>query len=135
MLVSLRVHLLHHHESQASDLALKEIERYLMALGISLVRCGLPQPTEQRRDTELDIELNYFHRHLTRLRRRADNAVAIMNTDQRYIFDHIMEKIRLAEDSCFSVDGRAGRGKTFLMTSICDCVRSTGGIICIVGTS
>jgi ABC-type transporter Mla maintaining outer membrane lipid asymmetry ATPase subunit MlaF len=58
-----------------------------------------------------------------------------MNPDQRYIFDHIMEKVRLAEESCFFVDGCAGRGKTFLMAAICGRVRSDRGIICIVGTT
>jgi predicted ATPase len=58
-----------------------------------------------------------------------------MNPDQTRIFDSILERVEDPNGALFFVDGRAGRGKTFLMSAICDRIRGDGGIVCVVGTT
>jgi hypothetical protein len=132
-------YLLQHHPDQATNLALENIARYLASQGSSLRQCGLPEPEHHRHDAEVDLELNFFHPHHAILQSRADAAYARMIPDQQNIFDHIQHlpdyTIRRPQGSCFFIDGRAGRGKTFLMAALCDRIRGDGGIACITGTT
>jgi predicted ATPase len=57
-----------------------------------------------------------------------------MNLDQGRIFDTILERLEDLNGGLF-VDGRAGRGKTFLMAAICDRIRGDGGIVCVIDTT
>lgn len=123
---------LHHHPTRASNLALQDIQSYLTSQGSSLSRCGLPDPGQLLQNTEVDVELDYFHPHAVRLRERADNAFTITNSDQKEIFHRVVHQ---DDAACFFVDGRAGRGKTYLMGSICDRMRSNGDVVCVVGTT
>jgi len=130
---------LYHHADQAVNLALEEIGRYLASQGSSLTQCGLPSPQQHRYDTEVDLERNFFHPHQAILHGRAEAACANMNADQRGIFDRILNQLggwgSLPQHTAFFIDGRAGRGKTFLMAALCDCIRSNSGIVCVTGTT
>jgi PIF1-like helicase len=123
---------LHHHPTRASNLALQDIQSYLTSQGSSLSRCGLPDPGQLLQNTEVDVELDYFHPHAVRLRERADNAFTITNSGQKEIFHRVVHQ---GDAACFFVDGHAGRGKTYLMGSICDRMRSNGDVVCVVGTT
>ncbi|KAF5855813.1 hypothetical protein ETB97_008417 [Aspergillus alliaceus] len=69
---------------------------------------------------EVDPELNFVHQHRAFLRARADTARIKMNADQRSIFERILDQQEPHRRACFFVDGRAGRGKTFLMAALWD---------------
>lgn len=122
---------LHHHPAEASDLALADIARYLSAQGSSLSQCGLPEP--HRHTSEVDLELNFFYNQRSALLTRSEDAYVRMNTDQQGIFDSILSHCDTG--GCFFIDGRAGRGKTFLVSTICDRVRGEGEIVCVTGTT
>jgi hypothetical protein len=126
---------LHHHTDDATNLALEDIARYLSSQGSSLAQCGLPEPQRHHYGSEVDLELNFFHPHRAVLRARADAARTRMNADQRCIFERILRHQDRHSAACFFVDGRAGRGKTFLMAALCDQVRADGGIVCVTGTT
>lgn len=54
-----------------------------------------------------------------------------MNTEG--IFDSIIGYCDTG--GCFFIDGRAGRGKIFLVSSVCDRVRGEGEIVYMTSTS
>jgi predicted ATPase len=56
-----------------------------------------------------------------------------MNSDQKGIFDHLLGQ--LDTGGCYFIDGRAGRGKTFLMGAMCDRIRADERIVCVTGTT
>ncbi|EAW24643.1 uncharacterized protein NFIA_101270 [Aspergillus fischeri NRRL 181] len=119
----------------ATNLALEDIARHLSSQGSSLAQCGLPEPQRHHYGSEVDLELNFFHPHWAVLRARADAARTRMNADQRWIFERILRQQDPHGAACFFVDGRAGRGKTFLMAALCDRVRADCGIVCVTGTT
>lgn len=122
---------MHHHPPQATHLALADIAHYLPSQGATLAQCGLPEL--QHRDSDVDLERSFFCDQLPILRQRSDDAHASMNADQQGIFDRILN--HRDTGGCFFVDGRAGRGKTFLVGAICNRVRGEGDIVCVTGTT
>jgi predicted ATPase len=55
----------------------------------------------------------------------------MMNIKQRFIYDCIFNSIGMG--GCYFLDGKAGRGKTFLVNAICNRIRGKGHIACITG--
>ena len=125
---------LRHHPAQAANLSIEEMSRYLRSQGSSLAQCGLPEPQRLQLHNEIDQELDFFHPHLPLLRTRADAAYADMNSDQRSIYDCILND-HPSNQKCFFIDGRAGRGKTFLMKAICNHFRGKDRIVAVTGTT
>jgi len=127
-------YLLRHNRGEAINRALEDINRYLANRGSSLGQHNLPEPQRDRHDDEVNRELDFFHQRRNTLRTAADTAYGTMNPDQSRIFDTILQRLE-EPNALFFVDGRAGRGKTFLMAAICDRIRGDGGIVCVVGTT
>lgn len=122
---------LDHNLTQSTNLALEDIARYLSSQGSTLSQCGLPEP--QHHDSEVDLELSFFCDRLPTLRRRSEAAYTRMNADQQRIFDDILR--HCGSGGCFFIDGRTGRGKTFLIYTIYDHLRVNGDIVYITGTT
>ncbi|KAJ6038801.1 hypothetical protein N7460_007518 [Penicillium canescens] len=122
---------LRHPTAHATDLALQDLARYLSAQGSSLAQCGLPEPVQ--RCAEVDLELAFFQTQLVSIRGRHKEAYGRMNSDQKGIFDHLLDQSDIG--GCYFIDGRAGRGKTFLMSAMCDRVRADERIVCVTGTT
>ncbi|KAJ6038891.1 hypothetical protein N7460_007608 [Penicillium canescens] len=122
---------LRHPTAHATDLALQDLARYLSAQGSSLAQCGLPEPVQ--RCAEVDMELAFFQTQLLSIRGRHKEAYGRMNSDQKGIFDHLLDQSDIG--GCYFIDGRAGRGKTFLMSAMCDRIRADERIVCVTGTT
>ncbi|KAJ6019739.1 hypothetical protein N7499_003178 [Penicillium canescens] len=122
---------LRHPTAHATDLALQDLARYLSAQGSSLAQCGLPEPVQ--RCAEVDLELAFFQTQLLSIRGRHKEAYGRMNPDQKGIFDHLLDQSDIG--GCYFIDGRAGRGKTFLMSAMCDRIRADERIVCVTGTT
>lgn len=58
-----------------------------------------------------------------------------LNAEQRHVFDQIYLAIQNHESTPFFVEGRPGRGKTFLVKALSSGLRVQGKIILIVGSS
>jgi hypothetical protein len=56
----------------------------------------------------------------------------MMNIEQRFVYDRVLDSIRTG--GCFSLDGKAGRGKTYLVNAIYTRIRGQGRIACITGS-
>ncbi|KAJ6003691.1 hypothetical protein N7522_006383 [Penicillium canescens] len=122
---------LRHPTAHATDLALQDLARYLSAQGSSLAQCGLPEPVQ--RYAEVDLELAFFQTQLVSIRGRHKEAYGRINSDQKGIFDHLLDQSDIG--GCYFIDGRAGRGKTFLMSAMCDRIRADERIVCVTGTT
>jgi predicted ATPase len=115
---------LDYNEDKANRLTLQAISRYLQ--GASLSQFGLPEPA--RVDRKVNMELDAFlDRHETLLQ-QSQESYDMMNVEQRSIYDRIFNSIGMG--GCYFLDGKAGRGKTFLVNAICNRIRGEGHIAC-----
>jgi hypothetical protein len=64
-----------------------------------------------------------------------NNMCQQLNEEQRRIFDHIGNAIHSQRDCVVFIEGRPGRGKTFLVKAISCTLRSLGKIVLIVGST
>lgn len=117
----------------AEDLTLQELARYLEEYGKTLEDYGLPHPVHN--SPEVLHELERWGRHPERLRERADTARAAFNPEQAEIFRVVVDAVMNGQPLCIFIDGKAGRGKTFLVNAICDILRSHGKIVIPTATS
>jgi hypothetical protein len=122
---------INHTKAEAIRLTLQDISRYLRSQGSSLTQFGLSEPT--RNDREIDVELGAFLHSRTALLMRSQRSYNILNAEQRLIYKRILAAV--PNGGCFFVDGKAGRGKTFLISAICDRIRGQGQIACVTGTT
>jgi predicted ATPase len=96
-----------------------------------LSQFGLPEP--ERACRELNLELDAFlGRHKTLLR-QSQEAQGMMNAEQQSVYNRVLQSI--GNGACFFLDGKAGRGKTFLVNAICNRLRGQGQIACITGST
>ncbi|KAF6514101.1 hypothetical protein HZS61_006357 [Fusarium oxysporum f. sp. conglutinans] len=117
--------------SRPGFLSIRSISRILRGNGATMRQFGLPEPAGIER--ELQLELAAFARQREALMMRSHQNYAVLNAEQRRIFDVIYSS--LAAGGCFFIDGRAGRGKTFLMSTLCDYVRAEGKVVCVAGST
>lgn len=113
--------------------ALQEISRSLEDHGKDLSFYGLPQPSFHSREVEL--ELAQWHNHPNIQSSRVDALVSQLNSEQHHIYREIISAVETRKPICAFVDGKAGRGKTFLVNVICDKLRSIGRIVLPTATS
>lgn len=112
---------------------LQELDRALEEHGKSLVYYGLPQPSFHSREVELELEK--WDSQRTFLAARSATAVSKLNAEQYGIYTEIMDAVTNRKPLCAFVDGKAGRGKTFLVNTICNKLRSEGHIVLPTATS
>jgi hypothetical protein len=79
------------------------------------------------------LELSFFETQILSIRQRSEEAYSKMNSDQKGIFDHLLRQLDVG--GCYFIDGRAGRGKTFLIGAMCDRIRADERIVCVTGTT
>ncbi|EKM52951.1 uncharacterized protein PHACADRAFT_98416, partial [Phanerochaete carnosa HHB-10118-sp] len=113
--------------------ALQELSTYLEEHGKSPQDYGLPEPTVY--SAEVEHELERWHPQRDALRARAEHALGVLNAEQRLIFDRIVHAALTETPLLAFIDGKAGRGKTFLINAICDYLRAQGNIVLPTATS
>ena len=112
---------------------LQELNSALEEHGRSLTYYGLPQPAFHSR--EVEMELQKWEGQLDMLAARSATAVSKLNQEQYGIYQEIMDAVTHKRSLCAFVDGKAGRGKTFLVNAICNKLRSEGHIVLPTATS
>ena len=131
------VHSLHSTE-HGIDRTLQQIQEFIQDGGRRLQDYGLPAPL--LRSPEVVNEVEAFHgRHLL-LTSNASNALSTMNLEQRQLYFNILSNITgmppvHQPSSPIFIEGRPGRGKTFVVNAIVNNIRGEGKIVLIVGTS
>jgi hypothetical protein len=123
-------------EHIGTDRALQQIASYLEDGRHSLKDFGLPEP--HHRSAEIITELEAFSDRESELEHQARQMYNTMNSEQKNIFCDILHHARNSRAHVHNntfIEGKPGRGKTFLVDALCSQLRSEGNIVLIVGTS
>jgi len=115
--------------------ALRDIERVLTLRGSNLSDFGLPDPGNGI--NELEIEYQSFGLRIEELSRTADDMIARMNPQQLEAFNvlYTMVTSTCPTHTVFYLDGKAGRGKSFVASALCTKLRSENRVPVITGTT
>jgi hypothetical protein len=113
--------------------ALDEIAHLLEEYGKRLSDFGLPEPIVHSR--EVEHELLRWGSNPELLAERADQAVAILKPEQLQIYQYALSAVLQGSPLRLFVDGKAGRGKTMLINTLCDKLRSLGKIVLPTATA
>ena len=113
--------------------ALQEIGQCLEEYGKTLSDYGLPEPISYSREVEHELEKWASDRDDLSL--HADLAARSFNPEQRDIYDLIIAAVIENKALRIFIDGKAGTGKTYLIQTICDKIRSLGHIVLPTATS
>jgi hypothetical protein len=101
--------------------------------GKTLSDFGLPEPALPC--DEVEHELLRWHNDADALHNRADGNAALFNDEQRHIYDSVIAAVLEHKPLQGFVDGKAGRGKTFVVNGICDKLRAMDRIVLATTTS
>ena len=113
--------------------ALKRLGSILRGHGKCLGDYGLPQPLTN--GNEAEWERRRWSQVSEMLRQQVDTGLSMFNPEQREIFLRVQNAILNDEPLLMFIDGKAGRGKTFLVNTLCAWVRSMGRIALPTATS
>ena len=113
--------------------ALGQLGSFLQGHGKHLTDYGLPQPLVH--DNEVEWELRRWSQQSWALQQQVNVSLSVFNSEQHSIFSRVQYAISNNEPLLMFVDGKAGRGKTFLVNTLCAWVRSTGRIALPTATS
>lgn len=116
-----------------ANLALQELSAYLEEYGKTLIDYGLPQPISHMREVEHELARWGRDPHLLSL--RSHDAFQSLNSGQREIYNEILFAVTRKQPLRIFVDGKAGRGKTFMVNAICNKIRSLGLIVLPTATA
>lgn len=126
-------------EERGLDRALLSLQTSFQEGGRSLTQFGLPQPS--LRCPEVVCEEERYRGRAPQLLREAEESFLDMNAEQRDIFCRVVQSVQtfasLRNPSFppFFLEGKPGRGKTFVVNAICNRLRGENHIILIVGSS
>jgi hypothetical protein len=120
------------------NMALDHLSQLIEDSGRKLSQFGLPDPVF--RTHEVESELYAFHGREQQLEQEADNMCGMMNHEQFDVFQTIYNAIHTHETvhgrfEPFFIEGRPGRGKSFVVDALACRLRCEGRIVLIVGTS
>jgi len=115
------------------NLALDELSRLLEEYGKQLSDYGLPEA--QIQTAEVTHELQRWSAISQELEERANNMIALFKREQCEIYTHILAAVMTRQPLAVFVDGKAGRGKTAMITALCDKLRSFGEVVIATATS
>jgi len=113
--------------------ALKHLGFFLQGHGKCLDDFGLPQPLAH--DNKVGWELRRWSPQSAALRQQVDVGLSMFNSEQRNIFLRVQHAVLDNEPLLMFIDGKAGRGKMFLVNTLCAWVRSVGRIALPTATS
>jgi hypothetical protein len=128
-----------HSRDLGISIALTKISEYINDGNHSMTDFGLPEPTF--RTPEVLAELERYAGEQDSFRHLSNSMLEMMNGEQRTAYDTIIniinnhQKNPLQTITPIFIEGKPGRGKTFLLDAVCCSVRSNGLIVTVVGTS
>jgi ABC-type lipoprotein export system ATPase subunit len=81
-------------------------------------------------------ELAAFQSQAVAMVHEVERMIATFNPEQRDVYQHLKDAIELPNNSpIYFVDGKAGRGKTFLMNCLVMSLRAKGNIVLVAGST
>lgn len=120
---------------RALNATLHKIGDYLQHSNRSLSEFGLPNPIVH--SPEVEEELQFLRHQQEQQRAEYHHRYELFNDEQHAIFPVLIEAInnQHSPNRSFFIEGRPGRGKTFLIQALLAHCRAEQHIIIIVGTS
>jgi len=115
------------------ECALCEIGQYLEEYGKQLSDFGLHQPLQVSQ--EVQHEFQRWNNNADVLYDQAIQSYSAFNLEKKDIYDEIIGAVINQQSLYLFIDGKAGCGKTFLVRTICDRIRSLGKIVIPTATS
>jgi hypothetical protein len=118
--------------------SLQVISNYLREVGRTLSDFGLPEPLNHSPETL--SELAAFATNLTQRVTDSQMMEQSLNDEQRNFYDLILSciyettQVRFHE-KVFFLEGKPGRGKTFIVNALCSRLRCDGKIVLVVASS
>lgn len=126
-----------YHDGETAEtavhLCLADLATSLEEHGRRLSDFGLPEGLQFT--NEVLHEMQKWGSHPELLRARATAAVASMTSEQASLYDLLVHASLTSRSMVVFIDGRAGRGKTFLVNALCDKLRSEGLIVLPTATA
>jgi hypothetical protein len=119
--------------TRALEFALRDIARDLQEYGKTPLDFGLPHAV--RISGEVEDELERWAPHLDSFRESADQACDIFTVEQSMIYNEVLQAVNTQSPLRLFIDGKAGRGKTFLLNAMCSKLRSMGLIVIATAVS
>jgi PIF1-like helicase len=130
----LKIFFRHHNSIEiGEDHCLQDLAGLLEEHGKTLSDFGLREPIA--RTAEVEHELERWSSNREELQVRVDEALTKFTEEQRNIYNDIMSTVLRGEPLLAFIDGKAGRGKTFLLNTMCDQIRAMGNIVLPTATS
>ncbi|KAB2623518.1 hypothetical protein D8674_038810 [Pyrus ussuriensis x Pyrus communis] len=124
------------YQDQLRNSLLYELEKLFAASNSSLSKHHLPQPNKLMMDRitnrSLREELDY---NVDSLKHEHSNLFRLLNKEQKYVYDSVIQTIHNNRSGLFFVHGHGGTGKTFLWTTIMARIRSQNQIVLAVASS
>lgn len=113
--------------------ALRDLQRLLQGRNANLCNFGLPEqgisPTALSREQDLLLD------EAAEQRRQYECRAAMFNEEQSKVFNMLVERQSSGQPSCVFLDGRAGRGKSFVLETFVFWCRSQQWVVLIVGST
>jgi Helitron helicase-like domain at N-terminus/PIF1-like helicase len=119
--------------SRRALLALQDLQRHLQARGARLAQFGITEP--QHPQSELDWEREQMLLERDQIQQQYDHASAQFTEEQRSVFDLLQSSIDQPQSKAIFIDGRAGRGKSFVLQAFVNYCRLRGIVLAIVGST
>jgi hypothetical protein len=126
-------------QDEGLNTALQRISQSVREGGRRLSHFGLPEP--ELNAHEKTVERETFSSRADQLRDTASQQVNSMNAEQREVFSTIVDctttfrRTRSTGNSPFFLEGKPGRGKTFVINAVANHLRARAHIVLIVGSS
>lgn len=115
--------------------ALRDMQSMLQARSSNLRAVSLPEPHNTL--AELDTILAVFAGRHKHLQMQAGTMISQMNDDQFSVFTTVHDAVLPSQPppTAFYLDGKAGRGKTFVAAALCHIVRASGEVTIVAISS
>lgn len=123
-----------HSDAIARNYALSEIQAIIHEHARNLNDFGLPIP-DLPDNHESMSDLEQWSSNPALLRDRAQTTYSRLNAEQRQVYDMILDSVAAHSSLRLFIEGRAGTGKTTVITTLCDALRAQGLIILPTATS
>jgi primosomal protein N' len=126
-------------EPKWQNTLLQILQGYLRSRGTSLSEFQLPMPYSVA--SELSTEVAAFQPYSTKMTstemtNTVANMVASFNPEQPAVYQRLRAAVEQLDNAClYFLDGKAGRGKTFVMNCLVASFRAQGGIALVVGST
>ena len=113
---------------------LQILQGYLRSRGTSLREFQLPMPYSTT--SELNYEVAAFQHHRAKMATTVERMISSFNPEQLAIYQQLRAAVEQQNDICLCfLDGKAGRGKTFLMNCLVTSLRAQGAVVLVVGST